>query len=286
MSDTGVRAGVESVLARCLLDADFLRQVASDPDRALAPYDLDEKARADFAALDFRGVQNFAGFVTKIQHNDLWESLPFTRALLKYYGIEIEAFAAYHGVHLRLRARHASRIEKVASFLAFLDDYVAARDDPRLVGLRGVLTHERMEWEVRNAAVDDCVPDAEVGVEATPFGSLVPAARGAIRIASFRFSPLAIATHLASGTFDPADLVAHPHCLAYLVDSGSRRLRVLEVDDVTAALLAEVDGRRSVRTVVRRATGHPNISLSAFRPIFEAAVECGLLSLRPRGGSA
>jgi hypothetical protein len=276
--------GVDSILARCMLDAEFLAAVSADPERALEGYDLDERSRSDFTRLDFGRVRQFAGFITKVQHNHLWESIPFTRALLKHYGLEIAAFSAYHGTHLRLRAEGASRQEKSDAFFDFLDRYAS---ETARRGLRDILRHERLELELRQAGapLEGSEPAACLDARpAGPFRLAVPAVRGVLRLGRFEFSPLAVASSLVDGTFREELLERRPHCLAYWVEPGSGTLRILEVDELTGALLEEVDGRRSVRTVVRRALRKVAAAagVAELRPIFEAAADRGLLRLRPQ----
>lgn len=279
-------APVDSIIARCLLDAEFLARLASDPGAALAAYDLDEHARRDFESLDVGSVRSFAGFVTKVQHNDLWEWFPGTRSLLKSYGIEIETFAAYHPHHLRLRARRAPRDEKIAAFLDFLEARLAAAPPARYRGLRDLLVHERLQWEVRQevAAAGVGMVENGSGGRGGRFDRLVPTVRGALRVGVFEISPFAIVTQLAASRFDPSELEVRPHCLVYWADPEAGELRVLEVDDLTAALVEEVDGCRSVGAVVRRATRRLGLEAlpSRFRPVFEAAAARGLIELRRR----
>jgi hypothetical protein len=280
MSSAGATAAVESVLARCLLDADFLGAVSSDPAAALAGYDLDERTRGDLEALDFSKVRKFAGFITKVQHNYLWDPMPFTRALLKHHGVEIELFAAYHARHLELREEGASRPAKISSFLEFAQAFVTERDYP---GLREILLHERIRWELESLPPTGTVPDARV--DPGPLGKLVPHARGRVRVARFELSPLAIEQQLASGRFEPSELSAGKRDLAYWSDPGSEQLRILEIDELTAALVSEVDGKRSVRAVVARVAGRAADDETAerVRPVFEGLADAGLLALVARG---
>jgi hypothetical protein len=279
-------AGVDTILARCLLDPEFLRRVSNDPGGVLAAYDLDERARRDFESFDFGSVRNFAGFITKIQHNDLWESLPGTRSLLKHYEIEIETFTAYHPLHAGLRARRVPRDEKIAAFLDFLQARLAAKPHERYPGLRDVLVHERLTWEIRTRLSKEGDEGRTNGAASRSgrFDRLVPAVRGVARVGSFEFSPFAIAEQLAQGRFEPSGLSAKPHSLVYWGDPVSQQLRVFEVDEVTAAILREVDGRRSVGAVVRRATRRlgGEAPPSRFRPLFETTADRGLLALGRR----
>lgn len=279
----GATAAVESVLARCLLDADFLRAVGSDPAAALAGYDLDERTRRELVSLDVAKVRNFAGFVTKVQHNYLWDPMPFTRALLKHHGVEIELFAEYHARHLELRAQGASRAAKIDSFLDFVAAWVRADAHP---GLREVLLHERIQWELESLdAAPGPKPTSSPGRPLPPFCELVPRVRGPVRIARFELSPFEIVDQLSNGRFDPTSLSAWSGTLAYWADPASERMRILEVDDLTAALVSEADGRRSVRGVVSRVGGRPadDELVDRVRPVFEGAVDVGLLALEAAG---
>lgn len=271
---------VETVVARCLLDAEFLHAMRADPVAALAPYELDEAARRDLHRLDVDRVGQFAGFITKVQHNYLWQQVPYTRALMKFHRIEIELFSAYHARHLELRAARATRSEKIAAFL----DFVAEQAAPgRWRGLADVVRHERLQWEIEEAG-----PPAEVaaaGAAAEPTGDLVPVARGHLRVGRFELSPLEIVAQIASGAPAPETLVARPHCLVYWAPAPAGEVRVMEADDLTAALLGAVDGRLRVRDVVSRVAGEAVGAGTVRRvlPIFERAAADGLLALREPG---
>lgn len=276
MSDAAANIGVESVMARCLLDADFLRAMSSDAASALASYDLDAAAWRDLVELDFTGVRHFAGFITKVQHNYLWYWVPYTRALVKRHRIEIEVFSAYHGRHLELRARQATRAERIASFLDHLGGYVA---DGRWPGLTEILRHERIQWEIEMSGPAAAAPEPQAG--AGRFADRVPTVRGSLRVGAFELSPLEIVAQLAGGEFCAERLVARPHCLVYWADPVGECLRILEADELTGALLAHVDGRRSVHAVVGSAIGETasEETLERVRPVFDAAVHGGLLAL-------
>ena len=106
-----------------------------------------------------------------------------------------------------------------------------------------------------------------------------------MRIARFELSPFEIVDQLSNGRFDPTSLSAWSGTLAYWADPASERMRILEVDDLTAALVSEADGRRSVRGVVSRVGGRPadDELVDRVRPVFEGAVDVGLLALEAAG---
>jgi len=110
---------VNTIVARCLLEPGYLERFERDPRAEVAHLDLDESARHELSSLDCRRVRRFGGFISKVQHNDLWDSFPYTRALLKLYGAELDTFAAYRGQHLELvRAGRPSRERRTKSFLS------------------------------------------------------------------------------------------------------------------------------------------------------------------------
>jgi hypothetical protein len=291
MSGAAVTTSVESLIARCLLDAAFLRDARADPARALAERNLGPEALPVLAAIDLSRVRQFAGFITKVQHNHLWESMPYTRSLMKHYGAEIEIFATFHGRHLDLRASHAPRTERLDAFGDFVDAYAAARDD--VPGLRDILRHERIQMELRaqmssmSGAVDPLTTSApDAAGRPTRYASLVPAVLGALRVASFEHDPLAIAAAVSRGDLPDGVLSAPPNTLAYAARPAARQLRVLEIDALTAALLVQVNGRRSIRAIAARVTGRaaPAVPVSRLRPIFDAARDAGLITLQSRPG--
>jgi hypothetical protein len=288
MTRPAAAAQVESLIARCLLDADFLRDANADPVNALAARNLTTEAAAELEALDLARVRQFAGFITKVQHNHLWELTPYTRALLKHYGIEIETFAAYHGRHLELRERGASRSEKDEAFFAFLDELAASRDD--VPGLRDILRHERIVLELQRLrrGLQEGGPGTAGEPRSERFAACVPSVRGVLRIAAFDCDPLAIAATVSRGALDSDGVSARPVTLAYSAQSHAREPAILEVDDLTAALLGAVDGRRSVRAVVARVAGRsaPDELVARVRPILDAAIDAGVLTLSQDGSDA
>lgn len=281
-------AVVNSILARSLLDAAFLEQLMQDAPTALKDYALSEKERKDFLALDIIQVSNFAGFITKVQHNYLWESFPYTLTLLRYYKMEIKVFSAYLDTHLKLKTEGATRNRKIESFLTFLQSYLVSHSDARCPGLREVLIHERMQWEIRNFLSNSgtsgpelrAIPTDLSSLNSRQFARLTPLVRGALRGGVFTYDPFRIIADLNQGQFDPNALLDSPRYICYWGDSITQQLRVVELDNLSALLISEVDGRRSVRTIISRVMKHLSgkIRPSEFRPFFETAFEQGLLS--------
>jgi hypothetical protein len=284
-------AAASAIVARCLLDPAFLARLTANRAAALEGCALDDKSYTDFAQLDLQKVRSFGGFITKVQHNYLWDSFPYVRTLMKLYGIEIEVFAGYRQQHLQLVAARASRVERISTFLAYLRSYLGAEDGSRWLGLRDMVEHERMEWEIRGLLTDPSLRvTAPTGIDTSALGwpvleSLVPAP-SIVRCSHFTYDPRSIVAELASGRFPSDELMQAPRWLAYCAD-GAGRVRVLELDDVSVILLSEVDGRRTIGSIVDRVRQQlsPLARPSELRAFFDAGFRAGLLLLADQDGA-
>jgi hypothetical protein len=272
---------IQSILARCIVDPPFLDRLVVAPLEALHGYDLDHKTRAQFAELDVHRLRGFAGLVTRVQNNGLWQDFSATRSLLVHHGLDLEVFAAYCPQHQHTRSEgKLGRDEQTRRFLAFLHDWIAPREIPCLAD---VLAHETFVWDVRRsfAGAPPSSPHA-TGLPAARLADLVPAVQGVLRVRAFLHDPAAIVRALEAGTYTPERLSHRLRWLAYWGDAATGTLRVLELDMPIAHLLEDIDGRRNLRTLARRASRRAALALAPahFRPFLANAVSTGLLSVR------
>jgi hypothetical protein len=278
-------ATINSILARCLVDPAFLEQLASNPSGALNGYALEPESYLDFLKLDAASLRNFAGLVTKVQNNGLWEHFLYTRTLLNYYHIDFEVFTAYRATHLQNRRDQASRNQQIERFLSFLREYIEA-EHSKYPAVREVLVHEQLTWAMRLSFSTG--RRLSPGRRLTDISSLkyeqlmnlVPAMGGAIHLEEFDYDPVELISKLAQGIFDHEQLSPLPRWLGYWADDSTEQLRVLELDPPIVALLREVNGRRSVRSLIRRVVkgAQAGLRLSDFRPFLESAFDVGLLT--------
>lgn len=282
-----MNGGVQSILARCIVDIPFLDLLARDPGAALQGYDLDERTRRGFRELDVERLRRFAGLITKVQNNGLWQPIPHTRALLNHYGLESDVFVAYAEVHQRNRTTAIGRDEQTRRFLDFLRGYLALRQAPACLGVREVLAHERVLWEIERFVDPREPPPAEpvaLPASAGDFRRLVPTVRGALRVEALSCNPLEVIAALEAGRFRPGHVTPRELSLGYLRSEGE--LRILELAPMAGALLSHVDGRRSLRRIVdlafAGAAGRPRFG--ELRAFFESAFRQGLLALQRPGG--
>ncbi|MFI1400582.1 hypothetical protein [Streptomyces sp. NPDC020681] len=280
-----VNAAVSSVVARCLLDPGYLDRLTQSPDDELAELPVDAETRVAIAGLDFERVRLFAGFISKVQHNDLWDNFPGTRALLKYCGAELATFADYRAQHLELgRAAKPSRAAKTLAFLDFLESRLRSPDAPEYPGLLDVLTHERLHWEVTESVLERRLPiqgrPAPGPVRMDTADRRAVVAWDAVRVAVLSYDPLEVKARLRNGGQALSDLSPKAVCLCYWGRHSLGRVSVLTVDPPTAAVLAAVDDGRPVHEVLDASqTLLPEADRSDLARILDAAAQQGLVRL-------
>jgi hypothetical protein len=247
---------VNGVVARCLLEPEYLDRLARDMDTELASLRIDDATRVELSRLDLEKVRRLGGLITKVQHNNLWDNFPYTRAMLRFYGIELDTFADYRREQLELlrRGRPTSE-EKTDNFLSFLEDRLRAPAGDGCPGLLEVLTHERLQWDVTRRLLDgDSV--AETRQADDPVQTNTPDQRivltcDILRVAALHYDPFAIIADLhVGGQTLKKNLAPKPACYCYWGRRDTETVSVLEVDALTATVLAGVDGRRSVRDLL------------------------------------
>jgi hypothetical protein len=274
-------AAIHSVLARCLTDVRFLAHLTRNPHAALATYGLDEDVRAEILLLDTERVRQFAGFVLKVQHNELWSILPRTREWLIRQRVENVLFSRYLETAQRLRRQGQLRgCSKVEAFVRFVETHLGRQ--PRFAPLIDLLRHEYVVWQMRRECFVKKPATSDAGEEVerlsvADFCRLVPSARGSLRIARFRFDPVRLAskTRERSGLVEP---FAQPKMFAYHIDCGEQ-LTLLELNRASALLLQSVDGRRTVAQTIRhsRRRGLRGCGASAGRMFLLEARKQGLI---------
>jgi len=276
---------VMTILARYLLDSGFSKRFDEDRVTELQQYALDEHTRDEFLRLDLRRVRSFRGLITKVQQNYLWEFFPGTRLLLRYAGIELRVFDSYSEFHQNFRTRtDAPRSERIRRFIDFLGDFLQSSDAPAYPVLRDVLKHERIQWEMQDRWATVGAPAGGFSsidlrsLRAVELGSLAPAFRGIFILAGYRHDPVEILATLSDKGYAAIRAEPSQRTLAYWSCGPAERVRMFQPDPATLGLLAQVNGRRSVRSILRSAASHERVSQSL--PFWEAAQQKGLVTFQ------
>jgi hypothetical protein len=282
-----ITRGVESILARSLLDPDFLDALMVDPNKSLSSYSLDDTTRREFLSADFARIRAFSGFICKVQHNYLWESFPATRKLLAVYGLEIDLFSRYRRIQLSQKRKHEERRESILRFIEFLEVDLSSKRGAPFRLMRELLKHERATWETRlslgNIPAQTSTEASMCELNWSRFQRLTPVLCGPLAIRKFCYDPIPLAHLVVGDTFDYGKLPPRsPRILGYWGDRTTCQLRVLTLDRLTAGVLCWINGRRSVRKVIDcvRRSAKDALKPRDFRGLFEDMVEARLLSLR------
>jgi hypothetical protein len=234
-----VSTTAHSDIARCLLEPGYLNRMREDRLTGAEP------AGRPAEELDLAKVRLFAGFVSKVQHNDLWLDLPYTRALLKLAEVEIEIFAEYRDRHLRLLQTGPTRKRRVQAFLGFLEELLRTTDLPGAPVIATMAAHERALWEVRQE-----LTAAPEELSRPPCKQCITPP-GVFRMARLVHDPLQIAAAVNSaGAW--AAVPPRPHFVCYWGNRAHQRLTTTEVDEVTALVLTEIGAGTTCDSLIGR----------------------------------
>lgn len=267
---------MESLVARCLTDPGFLNWAVQTPEMVYSK--AGENIRSSAVKLDFRKLQQFSGFISKVQHNYLWEHFPATRRLLWRSGIEHEVFAAYRTIQIGDQLRNADRSARILRFCDFLKDF--ARESAHDL-LLCVLAHEKCLWELRRS-------NSRRGQPLTPgnseienwkcFERRVPHLAPYVRFSIFECDPLEALEMALQGELRIRATQRKQIALLYCLGSTDS-IRLLRLDSVSARVYAEIGFHRSVRNIASRIrhSGLAWIPPSALRPAFQDGITAGFL---------
>lgn len=214
----------------------------------LIPGQLARESDAGQSDVDWDTVSKFAGFITSVRHNFLWELLPLTRRFLHQAQLEIDVFADWADRHLELRLARSSRKEQIEAFVSFLSTYCARHD---LAWLKYVLLHEHGLWRLREASADE----RHGGVAASLQG--IPHINGCLTIMALPAPPAELIRR-AEATLSEKDLGEDSSELRWFVYARrplSDEIRISEADVVHATLLSTIDGRRSAEVIAEAVIG-------------------------------
>lgn len=265
----------ESFVARCLVDPGYLAGLAGAEPGPDHP--------------DLARVRLFGGLITKVQNNDFWDDLPYTRAALKLIGCELALFADYRDHHLLLRASRPTRSQRIAAFLAYVPLWLAEHQPEGSGQTLAISRHEQMLWQTR-LELEQEAPSRPGGSRPLLVDGQLPAGagrvrpRGVVRVAALEHHPSTLIAAIRRS--QPLSAVQpQPTYVCYWGRPLVEEIRVLEVDAVTAEVLALTGSgsggaaRAELRT--RLAARYPELPASAADQVVDAAVARGLLEEVP-----
>jgi hypothetical protein len=270
---------VTAVLAAYLVDPAFTAAFDANPRNAVLSAGGSAALAREVSAIDLARLQAFRGLITKVQHNFLWATFPLTLMHLRNTRLDLPLFSALATTHLDLRRRGVRDMrERISTFVGFAADFLRRAGGAAALECGLLLTHEDCLREVN----EPCL-----GAEAIHphhlTGRSVPVLLGRLLIRTFTASPLPLARAIASAKPVPRVRLRTTD-ITYWKGIGAEGARVFAVRDLTPRLLAAIDGRRSVETVVRQVTGLR--APAPFLPAFVKAAQLGLITFRNAGRRA
>ncbi|MDQ4098393.1 MAG: hypothetical protein M3144_11065 [Actinomycetota bacterium] len=245
-------AELQSVVARCLVDPQFLRSLRLDPQRTLARVPVDENTRRLAEGVDLQGLEHFRGLVVKVKHTPLWSTFPATLTLLQQAKLDLRVFAAYAEAFLA-RAREGPLLltERASRFLDHLLTFLAAGQEPAAGVISDVARHE---WKVeQSATANRSAFTPTVAAHAVTPGC-TPGVLGRLEMAHYHFDVVDLAAADLSRV-DPAEVPQRPVTVGYWISPGTGALRLLHLDPVSKVALSSLDGKRTNAAVDRLLTG-------------------------------
>lgn len=276
---------LNAVVARCIMDATFASRCVESDASALAVYRLNEAERSELTPALIGKIRSFAGFICKVQHNDLWESFPFTRALLRFYRLEHEIFCEYASIYQTQRSLPKSRAERRLDFIEFLITGFGEDRAARYAGVVDAALHERILEELRAAASDNGATLVKTPVHSGDRCDGIPIIRGLVRLGYFLCDPIAVTGMLRLGCFDTKTVSYCNSWRCYWLEPDNHEVHLVDVEPGIVMLLSAIDGRRTIDQVVAQASQVVESSrTSEWLLGLKALVNAGMLTLNAAGG--
>ena len=174
------------------------------PRTAFRTSEVSDDEAAALSACDWTKVDEFKGFICKVKHNDLWDTLPYTRTILAYSNLEFVAFRRYAPVFERLRSsgRSSRRDDKIVGLTDFLFNEFK-EGCANLTLLQSIVLHERVIWELRNAQKAQQVVCPKLAplndsITGELLLAVVPVTQGAFRVVRCEVNPFDVVAALGN----------------------------------------------------------------------------------------
>lgn len=272
---------VHTIIARCIIDPDFLHGIETDAPTALAPYGLSVTEISEFAAMNAQRLSEYAGLIAAVQNNGIWQHLPATRWILKHHGLDLKVFVAYRKQHQsHRRERSGVPGHYTVAFMDFLDGLIARETEFAKTDLQDVFRHERILWDVmRQPHTAAAGPAVQAGGAGKLSSASVLQIQGTLRIAHYQANPRLVADALRAGQY--AGPPQGEATLGYWRDGEGGTLRIFDLDPDSAVLLSAIDGVCSVAALLRKCDCTAPDRSRAALGLLRECLAMGILTAKP-----
>jgi hypothetical protein len=280
-------ATVMAVVARSLVDLSFLDALGARSTQVRRELGVGSPTERELAPLRIDRLRRFCGFITRVQHNFLWESFPWTIRALRHYRADLDLFADYSYRAQQLRRERAAQETRIWSFLNYLVERLNSSLGQRCPGVADLLRYEEALWTLRSSP--GVTEGNRRGVLSTrlPFRDAlrsVPVSIHPLAIVPHRDEPLQLIERLGGGLphgspLTRSDALTPMGQYVYWLDQAEAEVHCARIDAVSALVLAQVDGQRTFRTVIRRVNAATGISIGRRngRAVLDAFAELALI---------
>jgi hypothetical protein len=271
---------IMSVLARCVVEPDFLALILRDPEAALASYPCSPDLQQELLGHDYGSVQQFAGFVTKVKNNPTWPHFPHTRIALIRHGLEADFFVGYSSDHTLLRqsdnrAPHA-RIDHFYDHLKVFLEVSPSTAAPQCLAL---LEHEYTLYILKAEAPS---PESSTGSrfkEQMLSDHAVPVLTNQARLIHLEYPPLDLARRTEAG--NSLDSVQPGECWLLYRRRGDQ-IQVTRQEGLAVLAISAINGQRTFAEIFEllvKAVGM-QLDQADLRPFFEELFRAGVWEVR------
>lgn len=272
---------IQSLVARCLMDPEFLMatiehaKAKCDTSRTLDSENRipDECIAAQLIGLDeLERLILFSAFIIKVKHNNLRRTVPLTFQLLAYLNLELDFFARFSAKYLSARVSGPlSTKSHLSLFESYLLNYVKLLSLDESTLIKSIFIHELTLWQLSQGR------DA---------GGFCPSGNGVrwegwLRLKRYSIDVLSICNKIKLRDFTSYNYnLGASQVLAYWQPSERTPGSVFIIDELTALILSQLDGQRSVQDIASSLArkGFSGLSIGDLAVFFEEGTLKGLTS--------
>ncbi len=262
---------MQALIAEYIVNPAFAKLAQKNPKLSSSDSPITQEVSDEF----LQRLRRFAGFVTKVQNNHLWEELPYTRALLRILGIEHDVFSVFHRQHFALKAnRNISRDDRTCHFLEFLTKWIRGFPEPNRIFLQTTVKYETILFRMRRSKqqATTLYESRFASKPRTKAMAHTLMLNGQLQIGYFRDDPVIVLESIVANRLPPVDRKPSARHYAFWQIEGEPI--TFRIKPFIASLLKRIDGETTAEELIHSIESTRNTA---------AKIDAALLALIDRG---
>ena len=254
---------------------DVVRAVLSSLLRAPGQQQTGSEAMDGMSRLDRERLLLFGGFVSKVQHNYLWDQIPETLRLLQASQLELPFFAQFRAELLGDSQPTSSRAQRSLLALSSLRKFLGSNSRLPHLPILSVLEHEILIDTVQVSALQsDAVRRVQTQQVSIYRGDAIPAMAPDSHLCCLAYEPESVIDALHDGK--RARRKKTYRC--YQPDAADTpQVSIVELSKVTFAILQSIAGSEPMSAVVEKWALELEVSAQMLEVFFVDAFDRGTL---------